>query len=217
MKFKVGDKVKFIKKIHNHSSRVKLGELYTIGYIDNIGDGIPYQIKENGEWFKEDELEFVKTVHFTKSDLKDKDVITFRNNRQGIVLNQGKTIRSMKGLTYSLEYYNENLVRQTEKSCNSLDIIKVKRPVKYETVYERKEEILDAVEKRYLGDVIRPFRSKIKSIRKKGHGCCLEECIVIDFKNGNSWYFPEFQRDTKYKEMEVNKSYTLEELRTIKE
>ena len=35
MKFKVGDRVRFIKKTINHSAKVKLGKIYQIKYVDS--------------------------------------------------------------------------------------------------------------------------------------------------------------------------------------
>lgn len=111
MKFKVGDKVKFIRKTNSHSSDVKLGEVYTIEYIDYIYDAIPYRTKENGEWFKEDELELVKTVQFTKSDLKDGDIVIYRNGAIRTLRN--KDLVDEIGITgLTLDDYTEELINK---------------------------------------------------------------------------------------------------------
>ena len=47
MKFKVGDKVRFVKKVELHSGKVKLGNIYKIENVD-FGYRMPYRI-ENGE------------------------------------------------------------------------------------------------------------------------------------------------------------------------
>lgn len=61
---------------------------------------------------------------------------------------------------------------------------------------ECKEPVLDDAERKYLSEVIRPFREKIKD------------------KDGfrDSLNLPDFENDTMYKGMEINKAYTLEEL-----
>ena len=92
----------------------------------------------------------------------------------------------------------------------SLDIIKVERPVKYEIVFGR-EEILDEIEKRYLTRVIKPFRHKIKGIMKRseyGSLCYIKICL----KNGDAAYLPCFKENSMYKGMELNREYSLKEL-----
>ena len=80
-------------------------------------------------------------------------------------------------------------------------------------MFERKEEILDETEKRYLASVIRPFRNKIKNIVKyedifmKG-----KEYLQIELKNDDCADFPYFEKGTMYKGMKENKEYTLKEL-----
>jgi|GEM_PF-4268696 len=79
-------------------------------------------------------------------------------------------------------------------------IAEVKRPTKYKTIYKRKEPILDNKEKEYLGNLIRPFRDRIEYIVKLPI-CEEKEFISINFK-----------KDTMYKNMKLEKYYTLEEL-----
>lgn len=75
------------------------------------------------------------------------------------------------------------------------------------------EEILDEQEKKYLRGVIRPFRDRVKSIKKREHYDHLWQDIVIYIKDHKGHlYFPEFEPNTMYKGMEVDKEYTLEEL-----
>ena len=89
-------------------------------------------------------------------------------------------------------------------------IAEVKRPTKYETIYKREEPILDDKEKEYLGNVIKPFKCKIAYITKKDN--TVGEFIHIQLKNGDWTYLPNFKEDTMYKNMELAKKYTLEEL-----
>lgn len=213
MKFKVGDRVK----------HEKWGK-GTIRYIDNLYQ--PYAVEfdksfmaghtcnryckdKHGLWCNEDELELV-SQEFTKSDLKDGDIVRYRCGDKRIV--QGKDLNRTNGKHgYNLDEYRKDL---TEKdNFTSLDIIKVERPVKYETVFERKEEILDKTEKKYLRGVIRPFRDNVDYIRKEKWNN--EECYIeFGKKNsiGNAGSLPAFNKDIMYKGMKVDKDYTLEEL-----
>ena len=65
-KFNVGDKVKFVKSLHNTESCVPLGEVGVITDIEEPYDGlticVTYRYKQldfDYEWFMEDELELV--------------------------------------------------------------------------------------------------------------------------------------------------------------
>ena len=88
------------------------------------------------------------------------------------------------------------------------EVLKVERPVKYETIYEVKE-ILDKAEKEYLGAVIKPFRTRAESIvKEEGFD---DEHIAIKLED-DCITLPYFKKNTMYKGMKLNKEYTLEEL-----
>ena len=92
-------------------------------------------------------------------------------------------------------------------------IVKIERPVKYETIYEK--EILDDVEKEYLKNIIKPFRKRIISIVKLYN--CNGNFIRINLRNMENDFlekiiFPYFRKDTMYNGMKLRKEYTLEEL-----
>lgn len=82
--------------------------------------------------------------------------------------------------------------------------------------YEIKKPILDDIERRYLSNVIRPFRDRVAVITKLNYGDY--EKLMIEVKIMNSKYkfdgccLPRFNNGTMYKGMETNKGYTLEEL-----
>ena len=122
--------------------------------------------------------------------LKQGDVITFRDGERCGVLGCMESL-----IDYSSTYGKE--------------IIEVKRPVKYETIYQKPPEILDKEEKEYLSAVIRPFKDKVVYIIK--HTADIGEWIDIYLKDGGL-SFPDFDKGTMYKGMEANKEYTLEEL-----
>ena len=199
LKFKVGDRIRFVKSIITHSDKVQVGEAYEIIEIDS--SNIPYKV-ENGEWFREDELELVTTT-FKKSDLQDDDIVTYRDGIRRRV-RKNKLLNEDGYSGNRLENYNNDLKDKDGK--RNLDIVKVERPT-YETVFERKAEILDDTEKNYLRGVIRPF--EVKYIEKGTTRYA--EFIYIQLKNTHIC-LPDFEPNTMYKGMKLNKKYTLEEL-----
>lgn len=84
---------------------------------------------------------------------------------------------------------------------------------------EHNEPILDDAERKYLSEVIRPFRDDVQFIMKY-KGCfssrVYEEIAVWyrDKIDGEKNYcmLPKFEKGTMYKNMEVSRHYTLEEL-----
>ncbi len=82
--------------------------------------------------------------------------------------------------------------------------------------YIGKPQILDEEEKRYLEGVIKPFRDKVKYIKKIGNSLELEEFITIQLKN-EIIDLPYFKPNIMYKGMEQEKRYTLEELGLFEE
>ena len=203
MKFKVEDKVKFIKKIIHHN--VGTGGIFQIISISN-DDFAPYLAESqngNRQWFKEEELQ---KVEYTYEDLKKSPIgtkVTFEN---GKVLVKDDEDRYENSETYR---YNEDFEVIKDNSGYG-KIIKIEEPT-YTTVYETKTEILDEVEKRYLRNIIRPFKDKVKAISKrKGEK---EDYIKIYMKREYETFdLPCFKKGTMYKGMKHNNEYTLEEL-----
>lgn len=74
--------------------------------------------------------------------------------------------------------------------------------------------ILEKEEKTYLGNVIKPFKDSVKYIAKEERsGDKLSAKIVIYYGSFDSAiYLPPFNIRIMYKNMELNKKYTLEEL-----
>lgn len=202
MKFKVGDKVKVIAKKHGHGFNI--GEIVKIEEISDRDYKCSSLEKNELWWMGEDE--FVK-VKFIKSDLKDGDIVTYRDGRKKIVF-EDKFYGSNKFVL--LKHYTEDLKDIDGEEEN--DIVKVERPVKYETVFERKEEILDGTEKKYLAEAIRPFRKRIQFIQKKKEITEINPYIRIVCEDNDKLVFPYITDNSMYKGMEVNKKYTLKEL-----
>ena len=92
--------------------------------------------------------------------------------------------------------------------------------IKTDNWEEYKEPILDEEEKKYLSAVIKPFRNKVKYIKKlrayyygcndDGENIFIRLCNKDGFENFFS--LPWFPKGTMYKGMTINKEYTLEEL-----
>lgn len=78
------------------------------------------------------------------------------------------------------------------------------------------ESILDDAEKRYLSAVIKPFRLRVRWIRKYYLSC--QEFIQICVFNDNesldwmTFELPYFKRGTMYQGMKIDKRYTIQEL-----
>lgn len=157
-----------------------------------VGDKVKIISKKNGDQYTTYGVE--KT--FTKSDLKDGDKCTLKN---GQVIFVDKTSNyGFNSIDAQLKYFNDDV-----------SIVKVERPVKYETLFEREEEILDETEKRYLSNVIKPFRDKVKAIKKISYS---REFLKIYIKEDEPIILPYFEKGIMYKGMTKNKEYTLKEL-----
>lgn len=76
---------------------------------------------------------------------------------------------------------------------------------------EYREPLLEPEEKKYLSEVIRPFRKEVESIRKLNGPQSGQAFIKIQV-GFNYLNFPGFERGTRYKGMEYYKSYKPEEL-----
>lgn len=135
MRFKVGDKVRVRKDLI-------VGKCYgkdDLLFVDDIKkykgkqfeiiktSGCDYKLDNSNYYFNDDMLE----PAFTTQDLKVGDRITLRNGVSGIW--NGRMIGA---LTY--DEINEDLTNNGALgSC--LDIVKVEKPKKYETIYEREK------------------------------------------------------------------------------
>lgn len=75
--------------------------------------------------------------------------------------------------------------------------------------------ILTEKEKEYLSNVIKPFRNKVKWIKKYSSPTENFEYIRISYKDhnySNVLNFPDFKVGTMYRGMKLDKLYTLKEL-----
>ena len=206
-KFKVGDKVKLVR-INSEGPWYKkyLGNVYTIKNFETDNYGRFAIFKETS-----DVMPYVKNLElvkeeYTYEDLKKSPIGTKITFEKGIILVKTTEKRLESGLRFTSI---ENLKKLKDEYYGT--IIKIEEPT-YQTVYEANPEILDETEKRYLKDVIRPFRDKVKYIAKYHSTTIYEECILIHISNNPNIMLPYFKEDSMYKGMESGKEYTLEEL-----
>ena len=75
-----------------------------------------------------------------------------------------------------------------------------------------KKSILDEVERKYLSDVIRPFKKKVVFIAKVPTSVGNGEYVCICTFPHERMFFPVFKKGTMYKGMEDAKHYSLKEL-----
>lgn len=93
------------------------------------------------------------------------------------------------------------------------DVLKIERIGSngWYTVYEKKTEILDEKEKEYLKSVIKPFKDRIQHIIKI-KSCSNQQFIRMYLNNNDICTLPNFLKNTMYKNMKIDKLYTLKEL-----
>lgn len=206
MRYKVGDRVRYIKYAIYHTPIVKENSIWKIIEVD-AKNRMYCTLDETNheEWFKEEE---VQKAEYTFEDLKKSPIgtkITFKN---GIVL-----VKDTK--EYFENVYNTRHITNLEylEDIDFGKIIKIEEP-EYQTVYESKPEILDEVEKRYLRGVIRPFRDRVKTISKfvYSEGNASIDISIDDNNIGWLIELPSFPKNEMYQGMEDNKKYTIEEL-----
>lgn len=205
MRYKVGDRVRYIKYAIYHTPTVKENSIWKIIKVD-AKNRMYLTVNETNhkEWFKEEELQ---KVEYTFEDLKKASIGT------KIFLEKIKDEPLIK--ISDNEFKNEIYIYDIRnfKDFNTIGfgkIIKVEEP-EYTAVYEAKTEILDDVEKKYLRNIIRPFKNKVKAISKrKGEK---EDYIKIYMKREYETFdLPGFKKGTMYKGMKPEKEYGLEEL-----
>ena len=89
-----------------------------------------------------------------------------------------------------------------ECKCRLLNLLKGK--------YEIEKPVLDKVEKRYLENVLRPFKDRVVYVKKKNS--ISKQYLYFCLNSHDYFSLPLFEKDTMYKGMELNKEYTLKEL-----
>lgn len=107
-------------------------------------------------------------------------------------------------------YKRYHLIQEWSDSC-MLDDLLLGRV----EIVKKAKPILDKAEKRYLTNIIKPFKDQVIAIAKRStdYGEFIE--IMIDegdITDGGYIYLPYFKPGKMYKGMKVNREYTLEQL-----
>lgn len=210
MKFKEGDRVKLVRMENENIDLYKkyIGQEFEIAKIFPFTD--PHCILKGNiriaPYLKN--LELVKD--YTYEDLKKSPIgtkVTFENGEVMIKSSANKYENEKRWRT------EKDFVRMADKLGTMGEIIKIEEPTN-QTVYEYKPEILDEAEKRYLRNVIRPFKDKVKYVKKFVFFDGDTKISIRVEENNKIWYigFPPFKKDRMYKGMIDDKEYTLEEL-----
>ena len=189
MKFKVGDKIKGISNIYGiTNSNMYLGEVKKVGddYIE-----ILILNHKNPRC-----IGGIYTALSTEGKFEIVDNLTISQLQSEIDKLSNKVQEE-----YSNVISNRDKVNYLKKQLKQL---------KEENKKEKNKPILDDAEKEYLSAVIRPFKDKVKYIRKRGTS--RGEYIEIGILNDSAIILPYFEKGTMYKGMEANKEYTLKEL-----
>ena len=215
MKFKVGD---IVTGTNDNKYEITNQNMYK-GKIIKIRENRYIDIKildhksknRIGNVFRFLNSKYFELVEYTYEDLKKSPIGTKITFEYGEVLVKDEIDRFEND---RIALFIHNL--KDLKSKNFGKIIKIEEP-QYTTVYETKVEILDEVEKRYLKSVIKPFRDNIKCVVKHNYIISPSlnkyyEGINIVMKDTQIIEFPFFKVDTMYKNMKIDKEYSLEEL-----
>lgn len=191
-----------------------------INFDDN---SVFYHVRYDGEIpvkiiKREEEKKEMKKKDLRKM-LKPGDVVTLRNGATKVLDNceDFEPLSDIKNDLSDIDDLDNNLNFTGicwETNSHDNDIVKIDRTVATYTIWRREEKpILDSTEKKYLSDVIRPFRNDVKSIVKENNYYDNSEYICINYKNeATDTLLPDFKAGTMYKGMKLNKPYTLEEL-----
>ena len=108
-------------------------------------------------FFSMDMIELVDTSKFTKSDLQEGDIVTDREGCKSLFHNG-----ALRGRTLSIYGLTDDLKDKEGESDN--DIVKVERPIKLETVFERKEpEVIEMT----MTELCEHFGCKVKIVKEK--------------------------------------------------
>ena len=119
-----------------------------------------------------------------------------------------KTIKDIKIREVSGSIIRGITTIQIDGYYNLTELVKGAKNV--EITYEMPEPILTEKEKEYLSAVIKPFRNKIKYISKE-EGIYNTEYLACGL-DCDYCSLPNFERNKFYRNMELGKRYTIEEL-----
>lgn len=153
--FKVGDRVKFSKEMNGafHIPVVKKDN-ESRKIIDTLfGNFILEGLPNNN--FNPDELE---PASFEKCDLQKGDILTDGDGDKSLYYKG-----NLYGNTIDLDYLMDDLTANPACYPKSMDIVKVERPIKFETVFERKEDIKEMT----MEELCEHFGCQVKIVKEE--------------------------------------------------
>ena len=188
MKFKVGDRIRGISDDYCYTDKnMYLGEV-----TDASKDSI-----------------IIKILKHKDSTRVGKEYLAEYPNGKFEIVELTKS--ELQSIIDKLENINKKLYSKT--ISNRDKIAHLKREIM--SLKEENKQILDNAEKRYLENVIRPFKDRVISVIKENDFG--EDYIKIDLNNGDTASLPNFVKGTMYKGMKKEKKYTLKELGLFEE
>ncbi len=124
-----------------------------------------------------------------------------------------------------LEFINESILLRKEFLDEHTGIL---REIKYPSVIRckkelsifeqikkellEKETVLDDVERDYLKSVLKPFRNEVYCVFKSTSLINKQGEYICAYVGQDVFVSPQFKKGTMYKNMELDKKYTLKEL-----
>lgn len=126
-----------------------------------------------------------------KGDKKDKVIVTYRMGKSV----EHKSALSVGGWNKIAKKHNKRLFKDGNL---------------------KKEPLLDKAERKYLRNFLAPFRNEIEGIELENRFGEIEY-VSLAIHTYNDWiYLPSFKKGEMYAKLEINREYTLEELRLWK-
>lgn len=126
-----------------------------------------------------------------KGDKKDKVIVTYRMGKSV----EHKSALSIGGWNKIAKKHNKRLLKDGNL---------------------KKEHLLDKAERKYLRNFLAPFRNEVEGIELENRFEQIEY-VSLAIHTYDDWiYLPSFKKGEMYAKLEINREYTLEELRLWK-
>ena len=126
-----------------------------------------------------------------KGDKKDKVIVTYRMSKSV----EHKSALSVGGWNKIAKKHNKRLFKEENL---------------------KKEHLLDKAERKYLRNFLAPFRNEVEGIALENRGQQMEYAVLAIHTYDDWIYLPSFKKGEMYEKLEINREYTLEELRLWK-
>ena len=144
-KFKVGDRIRGLK---GNGCRFTNEQMLEGKVVETFADNMRIKIENHSDadyvgrkyvaTNSTEKFELIKLTEFTKSSLRNGDRVYDNDPTYEYGVVHDDAIKYGSDSSLNLGKFNEDL---THVHISNFDIIKVERPVKFETVFEREEEI----------------------------------------------------------------------------